>query len=338
MPLLKPSKASSETYRLCLRLRFLCVNLFTGGAIDAGVIEYQSYVNAKLSRDGEPEVRMSDVFEFIPFGIRHDNPMAYINNPNIPNADNLLYKEGLENFADFIASNRGAVRQAQEYGFLEMPLTSRLTNPDGAGLVTAQQVWKDNKAGGVPVVATFVADVSGSMNNDGKMQALRDALVAASGFIRPDMNVGLIEYASEIIERVPIAPFTDQARARFVQASQSLSENGGTPLYEAAMVGMLRVEQKAAEIEAATGEPVKKMVFVLTDGDPRGIAQDSAFVDAMLLHSRQLGIQLHGIAFGGNAKMSVMREIGTFTDGAVIQIKNTQDLRAQMAKLFNSQL
>jgi len=310
----------------------------TGGSIDAGVIEYQSFVNTRLNKDGEPEVKMSDLFEFIPFGIRHDNPMAYISNPEISAENNLLYTEGLQVFADFIASNRGAVRIAREYGFFEnAAFVSNYELPEGADLVAAQKVWKDNKSGGVPVVSSFIADVSGSMGG-AKMSTLRQALEVASGFIRPDMNVGLTEYAGEIKELIEIQPFTFETRRRFIQAARNLSTNGGTPMYEALMVGMNQVMTKAQEIKIQTGEDTKKMVFLLTDGEPSLIGRNQIEVDAIIFYARHFGIQIHGLGFGSGADMGAIKELGLMTDGAVLQISNVEELNEKMAKLFNSQL
>ncbi len=308
----------------------------TGGSIEAGVVEYQSFVNTRLNEKGEPEVKMSDLFEFIPFGVRHDNPMVYVGQASLSQEENAHYAEGLKVFADFIASNRGAVRKAKEYGFFEnASYLSQYELPEGDNLVTAQRVWKDNKSGGVPVVATFVADVSGSMEG-GKISTLRKALEIASGFIRPDMNVGLIEYATQINELVPIQPFTTDVRRTFVQASRTLRADGGTPLYEALLVGMEKVLEKADQVQG--DEDVKKMVFLLTDGEPSLLNIRDIEVDAILFYARRFGIQIHGIGFGSGAGEDVINELGILTEGAVLQIRSVEELNEKMAKLFNSQL
>lgn len=315
-----------------------------GGSIEAGVIEYQSFVNVKF-KSGQQEVKMSDVFTFIPFGVRHDNPVAYIGSPDFNAEQNELYREGLVDFANFIASNIQAVQTAKEYGFFGNPAyVSAFENTSGSDLITAQKVWKDNKTGGLPLVAAFIGDVSGSMDG-GKIEALRLALEESSGFIGPDMYVGLYSYTqdpkrmSDITELRPIEQFTPENRRRFVNAARSLVADGGTPLYEATFVGLEKVIEKAQELKAKTGQDARMMLFILTDGEPSGgIGMQDATVDALLLLARTSGVQIHGIGLGSGADMKVVSELGKFTDGAVLQIKSIEGLRRSMANLFNSQL
>ena len=324
------------TYETTLSMRDA---VLSGGSIDAGVIEYQSFVNARIPT-GRTEVPMSDVFKFIPFGIRHDNPISLIKVSDLSEQQNREFEDGLQQFANFIAGNAGAVQKAQEYGFFgHSNFKSAYSIDSGESLITAQQIWKDNKTGGVPVVATFLADVSLSMREENRLQALRSALEVSTSFINPEMYVGLIEYGNPIYEIRPIEQFTDENRRKFVHAARNLQLTGWTPLYEALFMGLDQVIQKAKAVQEQTGEMPRMMVFLMTDGDANGpVRLTDPAVDAMVILAQHYGIQIHGIGLGRSAIMEPLEWLAGLTNAATIKINRSEDLERAIAGLFQSQL
>ncbi|MBT6276381.1 MAG: solute-binding protein, partial [Chromatiales bacterium] len=117
------------------------------GSLDAFVMEYQTFA-------ATPE--LASGYEFIPFGIRHDNPLYMV-------GDDPAQLAALKLFAAF--SERAEFQaKATQYGFNSGPgHKSAYTVPDGQVLVQAQQLWKEKKDAGRPIVAVFLCDVSGSM-------------------------------------------------------------------------------------------------------------------------------------------------------------------------------
>ncbi len=100
------------------------------GSLDAFVMEWQTYIQTDSLRSG---------FEFIPFGIRHDNPLYAVGDVSPGEL------ETLEAFAEF--SQRDRYRNlAEDYGFDPPDYTSDVAIPSGSSLIAAQNLWKEKQA------------------------------------------------------------------------------------------------------------------------------------------------------------------------------------------------
>lgn len=131
----------------------------------------------------------------------------------------------------------------------------------GGDYFSAQAVWKKNKNGGRPVVAVFVADISGSMNGK-RLNSLKESLLSTMQYIDADNYVGLVSYDDKVYINLPIRKFDNQQRAYFSGAVKDLKTNGGTATYSATAVGLKMLLDVAEEVPDA-----QLMLFVLTDGE-----------------------------------------------------------------------
>jgi len=277
------------------------------GTLDAFVMEYQTYVNTDSLRSG---------FEFIPFGINHDNPLYAVGGAS---AQEL---EVLELFAAH-AERQEFRDRAADLGFVPPDYDSTVAIPSGQTLIEAQQLWKDKKDGGRPVYAVFVTDVSGSMSGT-RILAVSTALESALGFISPSSSVGMVEFSDVTRKRLEIALFDLNQQGRFAAAVQEMNPNGGTAMYDGILVGLsMLVEARNADSD------IKPLLFVLTDGETR---DGLTFNDAAPVIAG-LGIPVYTVGFEAN--LDELAQLSSLVEAASINATE-DDVEFKMASLFNA--
>ena len=215
------------------------------GVINAMVMEEQAYINT---------AELSD-YVYIPFGIRHDHPVYTFDWCTDEE------QEAAALFVEYCLSDENQ-ELATEKGFnLHDDYEGDDPGLDGAGYIAAQQVWKESKNGGNPIVAVFVADVSGSMSGE-PLTSLKSALVSASAYIGSDNYVGLVSYSDDVTINLEIAQFDATQQAYFSGEVKNLIASGSTATYDAIIVALSMLAEVAEEIPNAT-----LMLFVLSDGE-----------------------------------------------------------------------
>ena len=285
------------------------------GILNAFIMEYQGYHNATELRD----------YQFIPFGVRHDSPMYTLG--NLDNAQEELAKK----FTDFCMS--GEMQElAKKYGFNYMDDYTPAAWGDsisGNTLVSAQKLWKKEKDAGNPVMAVFVADVSGSMGG-APLQNLQTSLINASQYINMTNYVGLVSYSTNVTVELPIAKFDLNQRSYFTGAVQDLSPSGQTATYDAVLVA-LDLLQKAKATADAQGENVKPLLFVLSDGETN-IGNKLEDIKEIVL-----GMDVPCYTIGYNADLKKLAELSAINEAASINADN-DDVIYNLKSLFNAQM
>lgn len=279
------------------------------GLLDAMVMEYQAYINI-------PELKK---YKFTPFGVRHDNPVYAL--PNCSSE----HREALKMFTDFCLEP-AAQKAAESVGFNAM---SGYSGADikftGSELFEAQDIWKEKKDAGRPVVAVFVTDVSGSMEGT-PITELKTSLLNASQYISDNNYVGLISYSSEVYINVPIGEFNNSQRAAFNGAVKSLSANGGTATNDAILVAeKMLLEAKAAIPNA------KVMMFVLSDGEQR----DGYSLNKVAPVIEGLDIPIHTICYG--TSIADLEKISAMNEASSIKA-SPEDVVYNLKNIFNAQM
>ncbi|MBO6015387.1 MAG: VWA domain-containing protein, partial [Lachnospiraceae bacterium] len=151
------------------------------GVINAMVMEKQAYVNT-------PELKN---YVYVPAGIRHDHPVYTFE------WDSEEEKQAAKLFTDYCL-NEKSQKLATDKGFnQDEDYKAQDTGMNGADYLAAQKVWKQNKNGGKPIIAVFVADVSGSMDGE-PLNNLKESLIKTTSFISSDHYVGLVSYSNEV--------------------------------------------------------------------------------------------------------------------------------------------
>ena len=277
------------------------------GTLDAFVMEWQTYTNTDSLRNG---------FEFIPFGVRHDNPL-YAFEQARPEE-----REVLELFAEHV-TNDEQQRRAAELGFDPPDYVSDVTIPSGETLIEAQQLWKDKKDAGRPVYAVFVTDTSGSMAGS-RIFAVQQALESSREFINPEASVGMVEFSDQARRRLELAPFDLNQQAQFVAAAQDMDTVGGTAMYDGVVLGLsMLAEQRELDPDG------KFMLIVLTDGETNeGLRFGD--VDEVIA-----GLRIPVFTVGFEADLEELGKLASLVEAATINA-GEGDVEFKLSSLFNA--
>ena len=284
------------------------------GKLDAFIMEYQGYHNATDLHD----------YEFIPFGVRHDSPTYTLG--DLDSAQNEL----AASFVDYCHSSANQ-ELAKRYGFNYIDdYKSADWGLNGKQLESAQKLWKTEKDAGNPVMAVFVADVSGSMGG-APMQNLQSSLINASQYINDTNYVGLISYSTGVSINLPIEKFDLNHRSYFTGAVEDLSPSGNTATYDAVLVALNMLNEAQERVEAETGKPVKPLLFVLSDGETN--------VGNTLREIKPIveGLEVPCYTIGYNANLDALRELSAINEAASINADN-DDVVYSLKSLFNAQM
>lgn len=279
------------------------------GLLDAMVMEYQAYIN-------KPELKD---YKFVPFGVRHDNPVYAVEGCSEEK------KEALKLFTEFCLTDESQ-KKADAAGFNgNDDYQAAELNYDGAGLFAAQDIWKEKKDAGQPVVAVFVTDVSGSMEGTPIVE-LKTSLLNASNYIGETSYIGLVSYSHEVFINLPVNSFNNNQKAAFTGAVKSLSANGGTATNDAILVAERMLLDAKKEIPNA-----KLMMFVLSDGEQ----MDGYSLEKVTPVIEGLRIPIHTICYGTN--IEDMEEISKLNEASSIQA-SPEDVVYNLKNIFNAQM
>ena len=284
------------------------------GIIKAMVMEEQAYINT-------PELSN---YVYTPEGIRHDHPVytfEYVSEEN-QEAAKLFTEYCLNDESQELAEKKGFNRH-DDY-------KSRPCGLDGAGYLAAQRIWKQNKDGGQPIIAVFVADISGSMAGT-PIKSLKESLLSTSSYISSDNYIGLVSYADNVHINLPIDKFDEEQRAYFSGAIKDLDIEGSTATYDALLVALKMMIDKKEEIPNA-----KMMLFVLSDGDQnRGYSLDrvAPIVGGLKVPVYTIGYNLEN----GTRAVDELTRLSNINEATLINA-TSDDLITHMRNLFNVEL
>ena len=281
-----------------------------GGSLDAFVMEYQTFIKTPALQSG---------YEFIPFGIRHDNPLYAVGDLSPEEM------EVLELFASFTETEKFR-KLADEYGFNpSLPYEPAFSIPAGSTLVQAQDVWKEKKDAGRPIAAVFLSDVSGSMAGTG-ISGVRDALIAGSEFIGPENSIGLVVFSSRVRTVLPVGKFDLNHKAAFLAAVEDMDTGGKTAMYDgiAASLSLLLAEKKA-------NPDVKPILFVLTDGETSNGLKFGAMAPVIE------GIKIPVYTIGYEANLAELKRLSSLVEAASINA-NEGNVNYKIGSLLNAQM
>ena len=283
------------------------------GKLDGLILEYQTYMNT-------PDIRS---YEFIPFGVRHDNPMYAIGEPS---ADKIKI---LNKFVEFTQQEKYQ-NLATKYGFNGLDqYQPEAEAVSGDVIIQAQKFWKEKKNAGKPICAVFVADVSGSMDGE-PLNKLRRSLIDGQYYIGEDNLIGLISYSNDVNIDLPIAKFDLKQRSMFAGAVRDLQAGGSTSTFDAIAIAMkMLIDQKAAGPDADPN--LKPKIFVLSDGK----SNTGHSLDDIRKIVKELGMPIYTIGY--NANLPELKEISDINEAVCIDA-DTENVVIKIRNLFNAEL
>ncbi len=281
------------------------------GSLDAMVMEYQLYYN---------DPTLKNDYKFTPFGARHDSPMYAVGNLSADQSDLLKM------FCDYCLNSQSQ-ELAAKYGF-NQNLNYKSELPDnisGDKLLRAQKLYKENKNVGKPIMAVFIADISGSMGGE-PINSLQTSLINSMQYINTDNYIGLISYSNRVYINLPIARFNLNQQSYFKGAVQSLDANGATATYDAIVVAIDMINKAMAD-----NPNVKPMIFLLSDGEQNvgwSLNDVSPIVSAY---------EIPIYTIGYNANIEALKRISEINEAATINA-DSDDIIYQLKNLFNSEM
>lgn len=279
------------------------------GVVDGLVMEYQSYQN-------DPTLQRN--YEFIPFGVRHDNPLYSVGN---------ISAEKKEVIAAFIAFCEQNKNEATKDGFNGMDgYTYTGKEYDGNIIAQAQSIWKEEKDSGIPIVAEFVVDTSGSMRGE-PLNALKTAMINTIQYINDDNYIGIIGFDSDVREYLPIDKFSLSQKTLYKGAVNSLDANGSTAMYDGLCVAMDRIYKKSQEL----GGNCTPIIFVLTDGESN-TGNDYPGTRNIIAG---MNIPIYTISY--NYAVDSLSELASINEAASI-VGNSEDITYKLRNLFNAEM
>lgn len=285
----------------------------SNGTLDAMLSEYQAYIN---------DNNLTSMYDFIAFGVRHDNPV-YICNKSGKTAAEL---EGVKLVVDYCKSDEMQKIAAQK-GFNANDDYTSAEEFSGAQVTQGLKTYKKTKDNGKDIIAVFVADCSGSMDGD-PMNQLKNSLTNGAQYINDNNYVGLVSYSNSVTIEVPIAQFDLNQRSYFQGAVNNLIASGGTASYDAVVVAMKMITEAKAQHPDA-----KCMLFLLSDG----YANNGYSMDEITSALRTSGIPVYTIGYGDDADTGELARLSGINEAASINA-DSDDIIYKIKSLFNSQL
>lgn len=279
------------------------------GVVDGLVMEYQSYQN-------DPTLQRN--YEFIPFGVRHDNPLYSVGNISAEK------KEVIAAFVSFCEQNKTVATKDGFNGLDDYAYSG--TEYDGNIIAQAQSIWKEKKDSGIPIVAEFVVDTSGSMRGE-PINVLKTAMINTIQYINDDNYIGIIGFDSDVREYLPINKFSLSQKTLYKGAVNSLDANGNTAMYNGLCVAMDRIYKKSQEL----GGNCTPIIFVLTDGDSN---TGYKFSDTKNIIAG-MNIPIYTISY--NYAVDSLSELASINEAASI-VGNSEDITYKLRNLFNAEM
>ena len=285
-------------------------NSAESGILDGFIMEYQTYINS-------PELKTDYIFT--PFGYRHDSPLYSVG--NLSNEK----KEILNKFIEFYKQDKYQELAVKD-GFNALEdYKCEIENLDGNTILQAQKLWKENKNGDKPIVAVFVADVSGSMEGE-PLNELKKSLLNGSRYIGEENSIGLVTYSNDVNINLPIEKFDLNQRSLFTGAVQDMDASGGTATFDAIAVAVqMLLDEKEKNPDA------KLMLFVLIDGE----TNIGHSLDDLREILESVKIPVHTIGY--NANIEALENISRINEATSINA-DSDDVIYKLGSLFNAEM
>jgi len=171
----------------------------------------------------------------------------------------------------------------------------------------------------------FVLDVSGSMQDDGKLEKARPALNFGIKSLERGDRFNVISFSGE--ERLletGLLEATDANKAKGVQFVNELKANGGTNINDAL----------SAALGQFDGSERPKMVVLLTDGLPTVGEQDADKIAANVSAKKVKGLRLFTFGVGYDVNTRLLDKLGSDNSGFSGYIEPKEDLEVRVSDFF----
>ena len=167
------------------------------------------------------------------------------------------------------------------------------------------RLWNENKKRSE---VTLVLDVSGSMKEDGKMDAARTGAEQLVAMLDDQDSFSLLPFNDKMAWAIQAAPMS-QARASSVGTIRGLFAAQGTALYDA-------VNMAYADLDRRRDRSRISAIVVLSDGDDTDSRLKlRELIDTIRADSEGGGVRIFTIGYGKGARKDVLEAIAEATRG-----------------------
>lgn len=287
------------------------------GYLSAAVL-YENLVIEAYNRDRYPNVSLPVVAIYPKEGtFWSDHPYAILNAPWV----SAEQREAADIFLRFLL-DRPQQELALRYGFrpgstdvlLGAPITPEngvdpqqpktlLEVPRPDVLNAIRGIWVQNKKR-VDVMA--VLDVSGSMEDEQRLEQAKEALRIFVEQLQDDDGFGLTIFSDQATVLTPVSPIGPK-RAEVLNRIAGLTPRGATRLLDT-------VVEAYQEISASPPGQRIRAVVVLTDGLDNRSQRSAQDVLSLISQDREgYSIKVFTVAFGGDADVNLLKDIANAT-------------------------
>ncbi|HEU4453809.1 MAG TPA: VIT and VWA domain-containing protein [Longimicrobium sp.] len=173
----------------------------------------------------------------------------------------------------------------------------------------------------------FVLDVSGSMNEEGKMEKARRALIHGIGGLRPTDRFNVIAFSGETrLMETGLIPATEAGRRRGEAWVRELRAQGGTNINDA-LVEALGMFPRA-------GTRPRLLVF-MTDGLPTVGETDVERIVANVTRARRDGLRLFTFGVGYDVNTRLLDRVAAENGGTADYVAPREDLEVKVSNFFD---
>lgn len=172
-----------------------------------------------------------------------------------------------------------------------------------------------------PLPVIILADVSGSMGVDGKIEALNQALkdmiesFAQEGRMNAEIHLGLITFGDTVTQHLPLSP------AHQIKAFSRLNASGRTPMGAAFDM----VSQLLEDKELIPSRAYRPVVILVSDGIPTDdITQPLSRLESGERSQKATRLAL---AIGSDADLSYLKKFSNDPEAPLFQANDARDIR-----------
>jgi Ca-activated chloride channel family protein len=192
--------------------------------------------------------------------------------------------------------------------------------PEPRVLDLIRRSWREDRK---PANVLLVLDVSGSMNEENRLERAKDGLQTFLKSVSPNDRVGLTIFSDRIEPLLPIAPVS-QDEGKLKETIDSLIADGGTAIYDATANGV-------ETVKALNDKERINAVVLLTDGEDtdsdRTIDEIEQELEAQGDSSSRVRVFTIAYSAGAEGAADGLRRIAEASGGKAYE-GNTEDIEA----------
>lgn len=204
-------------------------------------------------------------------------------------------------------------------------LTHREPGKDGYFLMmlSPKDDWSETEYAAKDIV--FVLDTSGSMNDEGKIEKARDALLFGIRSLHAEDRFNVISFAGEehLMENGLIAA-DEKGRARGLEFVKKLTANGGTNINDALHTALKQFD--------SSDRP--KMLVFMTDGLPTVGETNPTRIIENVSKERAKGVRLFTFGVGYDVNTALLDKLAADNGGVADYVEPKENLEIKVSNFF----